>query len=300
MNWCTTLHLMLQNSYYLVRAPYSTAPQDHIQSQIITLLPRLSTLRIYVKLLAYRYAVQTMYNETVSALTSLKHIEDISFTINSERTTYSTQVLRVFASSIRHLRINGGDTNWSIGDLHFPEYHPLLDGNCNIVRPWSFPNLRSLELRNVSRERDIYAQIPLDTPLVTLVLSFDTVLRPPFTSPLPPRRVHRLVLWVSRLGIHSNPRFEHGLSADMLDLMVPIEPTDDPPLIRTFERLAEFTHNLSGDITRKVTWKVECSTPELRTKVKGALQEPLLIATFQSLAAACHDQGLQWELEGLD
>jgi hypothetical protein len=170
-DWCTTLHFMLQNIYHFVGAANSTAPQDYLQSQIIALLPRLTTLRIRVKLVAYPDA---MYDQTVAALTSLKHIEDISFTMDSERTTYSTQVLRIFASSIRTLGIIGGDTDWFIGDGSFSEFHPFLDGNRNIFRPWSFPNLRSLDLRNVNREAEIYAQIPFDTPLVTLALSFNT------------------------------------------------------------------------------------------------------------------------------
>ena len=280
---------MLQNVHCFVRAT------DYLHSQIITLLPRLTTLHIRVQFLA---GANTTSDKTVAALASLKHIENISFTMESECTTYSTQILRIFASSIRTLSIHGGHADWFIGDASFPGFHPFLDGNCNISRPWSFPNLRSLELRNVNREAEIYAQIPFDTPLVTLVLGFSTLLRYPTAPCLQRRRVQRLVLWVPTAWIPPRPRAEHGPYADTLDLMVPIESTEDLPLVTAFERLAEFVCSLSEETTRKVTWKMECPTPELRTKVKAELQEPAIIAILQSLATACHEKGLQWELEG--
>lgn len=291
---------MLQNFYYTVGAANSAASQDYLQSQIITLLPRLTTLHILVKHFIQHFAYQNaMSKQTVTALTSLKHISDISFTVKSERTTYSTQILRLFASSIRNLRLSGMDTHWwFIGDGPFSEFQPFLDGSSNIFRPWSFPNLQSLDLRHATRELEVYAQIPLDTPLVTLALNFNTVLGTRAPPLLPRRRVHRLVLWVYVPWIVPNPRFDHGISADILDLMLRVESTDGLPLLRTFERLAEMADNLAGGITRKVTWKVECSTLELRTKAKEELQEPSAITIFQSSAAAHHDRGLQWELEG--
>lgn len=290
---------MLQNFYYTVGAANSTASQDYLQSQIITLLPRLTTLHILVKHYIKHFAHQNvMYSQTVTALTSLKHISDISFTIISERSTHSTQILRLFASSIRNLRLSGMDADWFIGDGPFSDFHPFLDGNSNIFRPWSFPNLQSLELRHIRRDLEIYAQIPLDTPLVTLSLNFNTVLGTRAPPPLPRRRVHRLVLWVFVPWIVPNPRFDHGISADILELMIHVESTDDLPLLRTFERLAEMADNLAGEITRKVTWKVECSTPELCTMVKEEFQEPSALAIFQSSCAAYYDRGLQWELEG--
>jgi len=288
-DWCTTLHFMLQNVHYFVRAT------DYLLSQIITLLPRLTTLHIRVQFLA---RADTTSDQTVAALASLKHIEDISFTMVSECTTYSTQILRNFASSIRTLSIHGGHADWFIGDASFSESHPFLDGNCNISRPWSFPNLRSLELRNVNREAEIYAQIPFDTPLVTLALSFSTLLRYPTAPCLQRRRVQRLVLWVPIASIPPKPRAEHGPSADILDLIVPIESTEDLPLATAFGRLHGFVCSLSDETTRKVTWKMECSTPELCTKLIEELQEPSIIAILHSLAAACHEKGLQWELEG--
>jgi len=78
---------MLQNIHHFVGAANLTTPQDHLLSQIITLLPRLTTLHIRVKLLVYPDA---RYDQTVTALASLKHIENISFAMESECTTYST------------------------------------------------------------------------------------------------------------------------------------------------------------------------------------------------------------------
>ena len=287
---------MLQNIYYFVGAANSTAPQDSLQSQIIALLPCLTTLRIHVTLFAYPAA---MYDQTVAALASLKHIEDISFTftMDSRLTTYSTyptQVLRIFASSIRALGIIGGEPSWFIGDGFFSEFRPFLDGNRNISRPWSFPRLRYLELRNVRGEANIYAQIPFDTPLVTLALSFNTL----FLSPLPRRRVQRLVLWVSMTQMPPSPHFEPGPSADILDLRVPIGSTMDFPLVTGFSRVVQYVSSLLGETSRKVTWKVECSIPKFHTKVKEELQEPSVIAIFDHLAAACHKQQLVWEMEG--
>jgi len=293
MDWCTTLHFMLQNVYHFVGAVNSTTLQDYLQSQIIALLPRLTTLRIQVKLITYPDA---MCDQTVAALASLKHVEDISFKVDTESTTYSTHVLRMFASSIRTLGITGGDTNWFTGGGSFPGSHPFLDGNRNIFRPWSFPNLQNLDLRNTNKEAEIYAQIPLDTPLVTLALSFNTFLRFPTVSSLPQRRVRRLILWAFIAWIPTRPRFEYGPSADIIDIMVPIESTED--LRTAFESLAEFVCSLSLNTTRKVIWKLECSTPEIREKVKRELQKSSVIAIFQSLTAACHEQRLQWELEG--
>jgi hypothetical protein len=294
MDWCTTLHFTLQNTFHFAGAANSTALQDHLQSQIIGLLPRLTTLRIRVKLLAYPDA---MYDQTVAALASLEHVKDISFTVDSEcsTSTYSTQILHIFAPSIRTLCIDSGDTDWLTSNGSFSGF---LDGNCNIFRPWSFPNLQSLDLRNFRREEEIYAQIPFDTPLVTLVLSFNTLLASPTTLSLPPRRVQRLVLWVSTAWMPPRPRLRHGLSSNILDLRIPIESTRDLPLTMTFMRLGAFVVSLSGETVQRVTWKIECSTPELCAKVKGELQQHSIVVLFELLAAACHDRRLQWELEG--
>ena len=294
-DWCTTLHFTLQNIYHFVGAANSTTLQDYFQSQIIALLPRLTALRIQVQLVAYFDAV---YDQTLAALASLKYIEDISFTVHTDRTSYSTQVLRMFAPSIRTLGIIGGDSGWFIGDGSVSEPHPFLDGNREIFRPWSFPNLRYLDLRNAYNAAEIYAQTSFDMSLVTLVLRFDTFLRFSAMPSLPQRRVQRLVLWGFVAGIYPRPHFEHGPSASNIDFMVSIWSTTDPPLITTFEHLAEIFCSLSRKTTRKVTWKLECSTPELRTQMKRELQKPSVIAILQSLVATCQEERPQWELEG--
>jgi hypothetical protein len=288
-DWCTTLHFALQNIYHFVKAANSTKLQDYFQSQIIALLPRLTTLRIQVQLVAY---FDAMYDQTLTALASLKHIEDISFTVHTDRTTYSIRVLRMFASSIRTLSIIGGDSDWFIGNGSLSGSHPFLD---EIIRPWSFPNLRYLDLKNAHRAAEIYAQISFDMSLATLVLRFDTLLELPVVSSQ--QRVQRLVLWGFIAGISPRPHFEYGPSADSIDFMVHIRSTTDPPLTTTFGHLAEIFCSLSRETTRKVTWKLD-STPELRTQVKRELQEHSVVSIFQSLVAARQGEQPQWELEG--
>ena len=293
-DWCTTLHFTMQNIYHFVGAANSTTLQDYFQSQIIYLLPRLTTLRIQVQLVSYLDAV---YDQTLAALTSLKYIEDISFTVHTDRTTYSTQVLRLFATSIRTLDIIGGDADWFTGDGSGSESHPFLDGNREAFQPWSFPNLRHLDLRNAYKAAEIYAQISFDMSLVTLVLRFDTFLRFSTAPSLPRRRVQRLVLWGYVARISPRPHFEYGLSADNIDFVVSIWSSTDPPLNTTFEHLAEIFCSLSRETTRKVTWKLECPTPELRTQMKRELQKPSVTAILQSLVATCQGERPQWELE---
>ena len=289
-DWCTTLHFTLQNIYHFVGAANSTTLQDYFQSQIIALLPRLTTLRIQVQLLDLLDAV---YDQTLAALSSLQYIKDISFKVHTDRTTYSTQVLRMFASSIRTLDIIGGDANWFIGHGSVSESHPFLDRN---RKTWSFPNLRYLDLRNSYKAAEIYAQIS-DMSLVTLVLSFDAFMELPTVPSLPQRHVQRLVLWGFVARISQKPHFENGPSADNIDFVVSIRSTMDPPLVTTFEHLAEIFCSLSRETTRKVTWKLECSTPELRTQMKRELQMPSVTAILQSLVATCQGERPQWELE---
>lgn len=290
-DWCTTLHFTLQNIYHFVGAANSTTLQDYFQSQIIALLPRLTALRIQVQLVAYHDA---MYDQTLAALSSLQYIKDISFKVHTDRTTYSTQVLRMFASSIRTLDIIGGDSDWFIGDGSVSKSHPFLDGN---PKTWSFPNLRYLDLRNAYKASEIYAQISFDMSLVTLVLRFDTFLGLSTVLSLPQRRVQRLVLWGFVARTSPKPHFEYGPSADNIDFVVSIWSTTDPPLVTTFEHLAEIFCSLSRETTRKVTWKLECSTPELRTQMKIELQKPSVAAILQSLVATCQGERPQWELE---
>lgn len=237
-----------------------------------------------------------MYDQTLAALAQLKHIEDISFTVQTDCTTYSTQVLRMFASSIRTLSITG-DSDSFIGDWSLSESHYFLDGIRVIFQPWSFPNLRYLDLRYAHMAAEIYDHISSDTSLVTLVLRSDIFLRFRAIPSRPQRRVQRLVLWGSGAGISRRPHFRYALSANNIDFIVHIWSTTEPPLVSTFEHLAEIFCSLSRETTRKVTWKLEISTPELRAHVEEELQKPSVIAIFQSLSAAGQEEQPQWELE---
>jgi hypothetical protein len=312
-DWCTTLHLLLQNVYFSLspEGHRSTERQDLLQSKIITALPRLRTLHFYTRLHDRRVPFHLQFDHTVAALGSLAHVRRLSLHTHQGCTLYNMRILRKLAPSLVSLEIRGEyldrllihDVNRSNGVL------PFEDSNGVVHNRLKFPNLQFLDLSNADyREAAlcVHNEICFERSFHTLRIGFYAVL---FDPPQPfPHTFDRLILCESRnesIGwkpytLCEEIQFPEGLAAGTIEFVILVDVPRDAgsPLLREMlQSHLQFVRTILAGKVKKVVWRMEFASTALRHLAQETLQEAAILSLFRSIEDVCLQNGLVWEIE---
>lgn len=308
-DWCTTLHLLLQNVYFTLSPEgfRSTAQQDLLQSQIIMSLPRLRALHIQIRLPDRQIPFQVEFDHTVAALESLPYIRHLSLHTHQESTLYSMQILRKLADGITSLELGGGtlgwlfadDIRWSDGTL------PFEGSNAVVHNRLKLPNLLFLDLSKVNYgwlARRILKEICFETSIHSLQINLHAVLSYP---PQPvPHAFDRLILCERRSTFvhqtkYEEPRFPEGLAAGTVEFVILVEGFEDIGS-RLLEEMLQthlsFISTIPLGKVRKVVWRMELANTALRHQARETLQETVISSLLRSVEDVCGQNSLVWEM----